>query len=251
MPVPMSTALLAASGAVVLAFAAVHIFIGRLNTLNVTPRSGWLSFAGGTAVAYVFLHILPELASHQREFANELSLRGTNVEVWIYALAMLGLAAYYGVERWAKLANAAVQTKADRNRVLWVHTGSFAVYNLLIGYLLVHREEAGGWSLALYAVAMGFHFMTTDHAMRRDHPHAYDTVSRWVLAASVLAGWALGLAIALPPLAIGCLFAFLAGGVVLNVLKEELPEERKSRFGPFLAGVIVYAVLLLVERGLA
>ena len=44
----------------------------------------------------------------------------------------------------------------------------------------------------------------------------------------------------------GFLFAFLAGGVTLNVLKEELPEERQSRFWPFLLGAAGYAALLLV-----
>jgi hypothetical protein len=40
-------------------------------------------------------------------------------------------------------------------------------------------------------------------------------------------------------------FAFLAGGVVLNVLKEELPDGRESRFLPFLAGPGACAALLL------
>jgi hypothetical protein len=42
------------------------------------------------------------------------------------------------------------------------------------------------------------------------------------------------------------LFAFLAGGVVLNVLKEELPEERESRFWAFALGAASYTALLLV-----
>ena len=41
------------------------------------------------------------------------------------------------------------------------------------------------------------------------------------------------------------LFAFLAGGIVLNVLKEELPRERKSRFWAFALGTVAYAALLL------
>jgi hypothetical protein len=42
------------------------------------------------------------------------------------------------------------------------------------------------------------------------------------------------------------LFSFLSGAIVLNVLKEELPEERKSRFLPFLAGAATYGALLVV-----
>jgi hypothetical protein len=43
------------------------------------------------------------------------------------------------------------------------------------------------------------------------------------------------------------LFALLSGGVVLNVLKEELPEERQSSFRAFFAGIVVYTVILLIQ----
>ena len=40
------------------------------------------------------------------------------------------------------------------------------------------------------------------------------------------------------------LVAFLSGAVILNVMKEELPEERESRFSAFLAGAAGYAAVL-------
>ena len=42
------------------------------------------------------------------------------------------------------------------------------------------------------------------------------------------------------------LFDFLTGCIVLNVLKEELPEERECSLWPFAAGAAVYAVVLLI-----
>ena len=42
------------------------------------------------------------------------------------------------------------------------------------------------------------------------------------------------------------LFAVLVGGVILNVLKEELPEERQNRFADFALGASVYVVVLIV-----
>lgn len=47
------------------------------------------------------------------------------------------------------------------------------------------------------------------------------------------------------PLALAAITAFLAGGIVLNVLKEELPEERESRFWAFALGATSYATILL------
>jgi zinc transporter ZupT len=73
----------------------------------------------------------------------------------------------------------------------------------------------------------------------------YRQTGRWILAAAVIAGWAIGSSTELSQAAIAVLFAFLAGGIVLNVLKEELPEDRESRFWAFAVGAIGYAALLL------
>jgi len=62
----------------------------------------------------------------------------------------------------------------------------------------------------------------------------------------VLLGWAAGALVMLPEGMVGALLAFIAGGVVLNVLKEELPEERKSRLWAFVIGAAAYSALLLV-----
>lgn len=66
-----------------------------------------------------------------------------------------------------------------------------------------------------------------------------------MLAAAVVAGTTLGLHREVPVEAVAVLLALLGGGVMLNVLKEELPAERDSRFLPFVAGAALYALLLL------
>lgn len=129
--------------------------------------------------------------------------------------------------------------------VFWLHTASFALYNALIGYLMLHREEPGLGSLALFAFAMGVHFVVNDFGLREDHKGVYDRAGRWVLAAAIFAGWAVGILSEVSEAAIAVLFAFLAGGVVMNVLKEELPEERESRFWAFALGAALYAAILL------
>jgi hypothetical protein len=123
--------------------------------------------------------------------------------------------------------------------------GSFALYNALIGYLMLHREEPGVGSLIFFAFAMGVYFVVNDFGPREDHKGAYDRAGRWVLAAAVLAGWAVGLLLDISEAALAVLFAFLAGGVVMNVLKEELPEERQSRFWAFALGAAIYSAFLL------
>jgi hypothetical protein len=63
---------IALSSLVALVLAAVHVFGGRLTFLHDIPRSRWLSAAGGVSVAYVFVHLLPDLAAHQQSLAASL-----------------------------------------------------------------------------------------------------------------------------------------------------------------------------------
>ncbi|WP_226480697.1 universal stress protein [Natrinema amylolyticum] len=58
---PLSDAVL--TPAFALALALVHLFAGRLGFSGPIPRSRWLSFAGGVSVAYVFVHLLPEVGA--------------------------------------------------------------------------------------------------------------------------------------------------------------------------------------------
>ncbi len=55
----------------------------------------------------------------------------------------------------------------------------------------------------------------------------------------------MGLLTEIPEIAIAVLTAFLVGGVIMNMLKEELPEQRQSRFWAFALGAAAYTVLLL------
>ncbi|CAA9554323.1 MAG: hypothetical protein AVDCRST_MAG18-559 [uncultured Thermomicrobiales bacterium] len=227
----------------------VHLFVGRLRFLGCTPRSHWLSLAGGVSVAYVFVHLLPELAEGQEALREVTGDLATFAGRHVYLIALGGLAAFYGLERAATAANDRAG-RADPGDtaspgVFWLHMASFALYNGLIGYLLLHREERGLRPLLLFVVAMALHFAVTDHGLRAHHRATYDRRGRWILVAAIVAGWTLGLAVALPDAAIAALLAFLGGGVILNVLKEELPEERQSRFSSFALGAAAYAALLL------
>lgn len=233
----------------VAALAAVHLFARRLRFLDVTPRSRWLSAAGGVSVAYVFVHLLPDLAEEQETIREAVGENFAFLEQHVYLVALVGLGVFYGLERAAKVSRGRRRRHVRRDvagaGVFWLHTSPFALYNALIGYLLLYREEPGFQSLLLYAFAMAVHFVVNDHGLREDHKETYDRFGRWVLAAAVFVGWVIGLFGNISEAALAVLFAFLAGGVVLNVLKEELPEERQSRFWAFALGAGVYTVILL------
>jgi zinc transporter ZupT len=229
-------------------FIAIHLLGGRLTFLREIPRSRWLSMAGGAAIAYVFIHLMPEMSETQKTFDENPVL--FFAENHVYVIAAAGLIVFYGLERAAKRSRLQEAEKEFEPHVFRLHMATFSIYNFIIGYLLLHRLESGWAAMILYGTAMGFHFLTNDFGLRLDHRSAYDRKGRWVLAASVLAGWVCGVALDVSEGVVAVLFSFLAGGVILNVLKEELPQERESRFGAFVAGAVVYAALLLAEANL-
>ena len=279
----------------------VHVFAHKLKFLEGTPRSRWLSAAGGISLAYVFLHLLPELAEGQEVLAEQ-GLGVAAIEFEIYGLALVGLLVFYGIERYVQVNEEVgrkdieedlaagvdmdeIAEEVEHHPSFWLHLATFGLYNAIIGYLLVHREDAEGHgeaghgttaghggstahgaeqaladgatsmtasgelaSLATFAIAMALHFLVTDYGLREDFRNGWRTKGRWLLSAAVVIGWLLGLALELPEIAVLGLIALLGGGVILNVLKEELPEERKSRFGALMAGAAGYTVLLALAH---
>ncbi len=231
----------------ILAFilAGIHQEAGRIRVLDVVPRSRWLSAAGGISTAYVFVHILPEMGVSQRQLTQALAEQRwfAVVEHHIFFIALLGLVSFYGLERAARRS----LREGDGAGVFWLHLGSFAVYNVVIGFFLLDRAQRGWIALVLFAFAMGVHFFVNDAGLRHHFPCLYQRFGRWILSAAILVGWAASLFVDLHPAAIPVLFALLAGGIILNVLKEELPDERESRFWAFAAGAIFYGLLLQLD----
>ena len=78
-----------------------------------------------------------------------------------------------------------------------------------------------------------------------NYKSAYRKKGRWIVTFAILGGWLVGVLTEIPELWITVLFAFIAGGVIMNVLKEELPKERKSNFWAFTVGLVLYSALLL------
>lgn len=239
-----------ASLVAIILLALVHIFAGKLRFLESTPRSAWLSAAGGVSVAYVFVHLLPDLSEAQETISEAVGEGLSLLEHHVYLIALVGLVVFYGLERtvvtsWKRQRGAGSEDATGAG-IFWLHVSSFAAYNALIGYLIHQRgQEGDGETLVLFAIAMGLHFVTTDFGLREHYKDAYHQIARWVFTAAIVAGWAVGLTGEIPEPTVAVLLAFLGGGVILNVLKEELPEDRESRFWAFVLGAGAYAALLL------
>ncbi|KAB8126579.1 hypothetical protein F9U64_19655 [Gracilibacillus oryzae] len=232
----------------IIGFVAIHLLSRRMKFVRMVPRSRFLSIVGGISVAYVFLHLLPELGEYQEHLYGDIgNAFWSFLEHHIYLISMLGLAFFYGLEKIVKHSKRKNSKKTKSSTgIFWLHIGSFTIYNSIIGYLMIREEFSGAWGMFFFFVAMGVHFITNDKGLWEIHKEDYEKYGRWLLAVSIIAGWGIGAISEVNELIISFLVAFISGGIILNVMKEELPEERESSFTAFFIGLFTYSILLLL-----
>ncbi len=232
---------------VALVLAALHVAAPHIRHFPFVPERQTASFAGGTAVAYVFLHLLPELAAGSEEVGELLDdvVRVTPLlDLGIFVIALAGFTVFYGLERLAQRFRTR-EGGSPPAAVFRLHVGSFVVYNGLVTYTMPLRLRTGLLFGLLFAAAMALHFGVTDRGLEEHYQERFENEGRYVLAAAPVAGWLLGWLLApVSTIVVSVLTAFLGGSILLNVFKEELPADRRSSFPWFLVGLVLYAGLL-------
>ena len=173
------------------------------------------------------------------------------LENHVYILALLGVIVFYGLDILALHSRGQNQAISDIDTasptVFWIHITAFALVNAIFGYLLQDLENHSLIDCVLFFLVVALHFFIMDYSLREHHQKTYDKKGRWLLTGAILVGAGLGQATHLHESAIAIVWSFLAGNIILNVLKRELPEEQKSCFWSFLGGAILYTVMLLIN----
>ena len=228
----------------------VHIVAGQWHWIERVPERQWLSFGAGISIAYVFVEVLPKLSYGQATLAGTAGKLSQALGQEVYLFALVGLVTFYSLEVFAKRSRVANrgQTGEDCTSpgAFWVHTSSFALYNALLGYLLREAEHQGLLNCTLLFFALMLHFTVNSHALRSHHKALYNRFGRWLLALAVVGGYVVGTLYMLDKASIAILWAFVAGGLILNVIKDELPQHRETSLGAFLTGMSGYAALLVI-----
>jgi len=235
-----------ATGAAALLFAVTFLAGGRFHPLQPLLRGKRtaLSFGAGMAAAYVFVHLMPELHAARAAFAESVDIELRFEGMAIYYLALVGFLAFYGLDV-IRGALHASEDPAHETLAFRLHVGGFAAYVMLMAYLLVHNLESSRISTFLYALPIMLHFLSVDHSLQEYHGAIYERVGRPMLAAASIAGWGIGLLIALPAYVLALLVAFISGAIIMNNTVMEMPSERDGRFVPFMVGGLVYGLILL------
>jgi hypothetical protein len=177
----------------------------RKFTIQIERR--WHALSAGVVVAYVFVNVMPELEEHRPVVAESSVGTLLDTEKRIYLWALAGFMIFAGLSRLR------CAPLSRLRRLGWLYAGTvigYALYVLLIGYLLVRRKDTSVVSLALYVFAIGLHLFMVDGELDEQFQGRYESGGRWLLAGCVALGWALGIAGAFPDSITSRLFALLA-----------------------------------------
>ena len=128
----------------------------------------------------------------------------------------------------------------DDGLVYGLHLSMFCLYNFLITYTMSLRALSSMTATVVFTFAMALHFVLTDRKFSRFYVVRFQHFGRFLLMSALLVGWLCSVIFdPVNVLVSAFMLAFLAGSVLLNVFKEELPAARLTNYTWFSFGILL------------
>lgn len=192
-----------------------------------------LAAGAGIGIAYVVVHLLPEIAVGAEVVRRSTEGRLPYAELHAYLLVLIGIIGTLLL----RAAQNGLHGMAPHPRVRIVQP---ALSALIVGYLLAVRDNTDVGPILLFTLAIGLHVALNAHglAVKLKSPQGGT-----VLAAAIAVGYVAGLGWEAPPVVVAGLLSLLAGGVMTRTIHEILDEE--SHLVALTIGASFEAALLL------
>lgn len=218
-------------------FALIHIWAAKISCFNKIIQARFLSASGGVAISYVFIDILPKLGESDRLVRQTLAGVFPYFERHVYVLALSGFLLFLIVDR--------TQFFLKKEGSLYLSLLSYALFNFLVGYAIVDKNNPEVRPLILFTIAIALHYFINDYSLYKVHGSQYKNNNKWVLIVSLFIGWIAGFWATLSKTSIALVSAFIGGGVIMNVTRHELSKENLHNLGAFLLAAFFYTAILL------
>ena len=172
----------------------VPFMLGGHLRLGASPsRRAWLSAAGGTAIAYVFVDLLPEMQRMQGIFSEASAGRPFPFPHYrVYSSALIGFVFFYALENLAVRTRPAQVEGAERRRTdrRWStgFTSAGSPSTALMAYLLRGRRRPGAGDGALRGRDV-LSLLARGSCVAEEHGPRYDRSGRWLMSADPQDGW--------------------------------------------------------------
>lgn len=229
----------------------IVVYLGLINLFGIyvfprdhMPAPKWFSFSSGIAITYFFLYILPSLNKRQdtlRIEAFDLALPSE-----IYVVSLIGFTVFYGTMRFVRTPHFQDET-IDQNVSYWLQVILLTAYMSFSAYV-VTASSVTFVARSFYATALGVHFLALGHDLYRHYGTKYLNQGRYLLTAGILGGGFFARFIELAEHVEALVFAFVAGAMILNIVKFELPSDRNLHVRTFTLAVFGYGGTLLILK---
>lgn len=219
-----------------LILAGIHLFANRAQILGWIWKGHFLSFAAGISFAYVFIDLLPELEKGQSVLKRSFGEILPYLDRHTYVIALLGVLFYYGLH---------TQSTTSSNRNFWISLSGYWIFNFFVGASLSDGNNPEIQPLLLFTIAMGMHYFIVDHNANEENGALYNQKGRWFLVLALFFGYIVGYLTSIPDTVVAITVSFISGGVLLNVLRYELPKREQIGYYFFLMGSLIFTLLIL------
>ncbi|MAR06989.1 MAG: hypothetical protein CL862_07810 [Cyanobium sp. NAT70] len=222
-----------------------HWLAGLISNRPDAEQARWASVGGGAGLAYVFIHLLPELASGGHMISDAMGMHrylpSAMTESLLFLVSLLGVVIPYTL---------AVISQQHPDQTRWTGPArlvTFALINYLYAYSLPSLLTTGLSYGLLFTVAISAHVLLADRTLAQDHPLAFRRRFRWTGSSALILGSIHAAALhPVSDLTLAVATAFVGGGLLISVFREEIPDVKRSRLSWFSLGLFAMTALLLL-----
>ncbi len=207
-----------------------HIFSKKLRT-----NQKLVSFSAGVAIAYLLLHMFPEIASNALIDGNRLFLFA------LLGFVSLNLIEQYIYKEIGKLKRTSFYHKG-------IHVVYFFVYNFLVGAVLVVFAARGLKHTLLFFVPFLLYIIAEILPQEFEFRNSFSKI--FFSMAPVIGAIISIYYIDFIYMAFGELISFIAGTLLYIVIRESLPSDKAEKPLYFMIGVLLYTLVIFMSWNL-
>ena len=227
------------------AIGSCHWSASLISSQSESIQMRWASIGGGAGLGYLFVHLLPELTSGGDTISEAVGMHSyvpsALTESLLFLIVLLGVLIPYA------LGVISTQKPSSSQWTGIIRLALFSMVSYLYAYSLPSLLTTGISYGLLYTVAISAHVLLADRVLDQNHKQAFRHRFRWLGSSALVLG-TIHAAIFHPisDLTLAVATAFIGGGLLISVFREELPNPNQSRLSWFFLGLITMITLLLL-----
>ena len=228
-----------------------HILIWKVQSYSVTRTQRWLSFGAGASVAYVFVHVLPEIGIFQQKLMGYAghNPHGGFLSNHLYLAALGGIFLLYFLDflenRFEYKESHTLTKNTHFTRVSFIKLLLYFLYNVLVAYMITQRPGDGIINLILITFGLTLHFIVFNLRIAELYGELYHKYICWIISAGLILGWVVGITVNIPLVIEVTLFSVIGGIITYIALKVECSHTENRAPFHFMAGVLLYTLIIL------